>query len=85
MNSPGPGPAPSAWAIGEQLGVVAHLAGERGVAGPDVADDLVGREAERAEAQPFGDELVHAPRSRRPWRRASAAPSGPITAARTGR
>ena len=69
---------------GEQLGVVAHLARERGVAGADVADDLVGREAERAEPQPLGDELVHR-RDLVGLRHAGVRGFGPITAARTGR
>ena len=59
VNRPGPGTGAERVGDGEQLVVVAHLAGQRGVAGSDVADDLIGREAERAEPEPLGDQLVH--------------------------
>ena len=57
VNSPGPGTSPSACGDGQQLVVAAHLAGQRAAAGAVVAHDLVGGEAERAEAQAVGDEL----------------------------
>ena len=42
---------------GQQLVVAAHLAGKCAAAGAVVAHDLIGGEAERAEAQAVGDEL----------------------------
>ena len=85
MNRPGPGPGAERAGDGEQLVVVAHLAGQRGVAGPDVADDLVGREAERAESQPVGHELARSRAISSAVATRVHAASGPITAARTGR
>ena len=56
----------------QQLVVGTDLSRERRVARADVADDLVGRESERAELQPFGHELAHRADLERRSRRACA-------------
>ena len=59
-NQPGPGCLAEHRANAKELVLRADLAGQARVAGSDVADDLIGREAERAELERAAEQRGHA-------------------------